>query len=104
MYAVIKTGGKQYKVSEGQSLQVEKLLADEGTSISLGDVLMVVDGDNTKVGTPFIAGATVEAEVTAHGRGEKIKIVKFRRRKHYRKQMGHRQSYTELKITGIHAG
>ena len=103
MYAVIKTGGKQYKVSEGATLKVEKIAADEGASIELDQVLMVVDGDNVKVGAPLIDGGKVTATVKSHGRGKKVEIVKFRRRKHHRKQMGHRQSYTELQITGIKA-
>lgn len=103
MYAVIKTGGKQYRVAEGDTLRVEKIEADAGVAISLDRVLMVADGDNISVGTPFIDGATVTATVQAHGRGDKVRIVKFRRRKHSQKQMGHRQSYTELKITGISA-
>lgn len=101
MYAVIKTGGKQYKVSEGQTLRVEKLVADEGSSIEINDVMMVADGDNVKVGAPFIDGSKVVATVAAHGRDKKVKIVKFRRRKHYRKQMGHRQSFTEIRIDKI---
>ncbi len=101
MYAVIKTGGKQYKVTEGQRLRVEKIDAEAGATVELDQVLMVADGDNVKVGSPFVEGGKVSAKVAAHGRGEKIKIVKFRRRKHYRKTQGHRQSYTELEITGI---
>ena len=101
MYAVIKTGGKQYKVEEGDTLRVEKLDAEEGGELSLDEVLMVADGENISVGTPLVAGASVAANVQSHGRGAKIKVVKFKRRKHHRKQMGHRQSYTELKITGI---
>ncbi len=103
MYAVIKTGGKQYKVSEGATLKVEKIDADEGATVELDQVLMVVDGDNVNVGSPLVAGGKVTATVTSHGRGKKIEIIKFRRRKHHRKQMGHRQSYTELQITGIQA-
>jgi large subunit ribosomal protein L21 len=104
MYAVIKTGGKQYKVSEGQTLKVEKIAADEGAKIEIDQVLMVADGDNIKVGAPLLAGGKVTATIKSHGRGKKVDIVKFRRRKHHRKQMGHRQSYTELEITGINAG
>ncbi len=103
MYAVVKTGGKQYRVQEGQTLKVEKLEAAEGESVSLGDVLMIANGADVTVGTPTIEGAAVEAEVVSHGRGKKVMIVKFRRRKHHRKQMGHRQSYTEIKVTGITA-
>jgi large subunit ribosomal protein L21 len=101
MYAVIKTGGKQYRVSQGDVLRVEKLTADVGSSIDLDRVLMVADGDDVSIGAPFIEGGKVTATVRSHGRGEKIKIIKFRRRKHYRKQMGHRQGYTEIEITGI---
>lgn len=103
MYAVFKTGGKQYRVSEGDVLRVERLDADEGASIDFAEVLMVSDGEATQVGTPYLSGGRVSATVTAHGRGDKVTIVHFRRRKHHRKQMGHRQSYTELKITGISA-
>ncbi len=101
MYAVIKTGGKQYRVAAGDKLRVETLNAAEGDSIELDNVLMVADGDDVKVGAPTVEGATVSATVRAHGRGKKIEIVKFRRRKHYRKQQGHRQNYTELEITAI---
>ncbi len=103
MYAVIKTGGKQYRVSEGETLRVEKLNAEEGGSVEFDQVMMVADGDDVKVGTPLVEGGKVSATVTAHGRGKKVKIIKFRRRKHHRKQMGHRQSYTEIQITGISA-
>ena len=88
MYAVIKTGGKQYKVTEGQTLKVEKLFLDEGAQVDLNDVLMVADGDNVKVGTPLLEGGKVTATVKSHGRGKKVEIVKFRRRKHYRRQQG----------------
>ncbi len=101
MYAVIKSGGKQYKVREGDTLRVEKIDVEEGGEISLDDILMVADGDDISVGTPIVAGATVAATVKSHGRGPKIKVIKFKRRKQYRKQMGHRQAYTELEITGI---
>lgn len=101
MYAVIKTGGKQYKVQAGDTVKVEKLEAEAGKTVKLTDILMLVDGDKVAVGTPYIKGATVSATVTGHGRGDKVNIVKFRRRKHYRKQMGHRQAYTELSITDI---
>ena len=101
MYAVIKSGGKQYKVAEGDTIQVEKLDAKDGAKIKITDVLMVADGENVTIGTPLVKGATVSAEVRAQGRGEKIKIIKFKRRKNYRRQAGHRQSYTELAITGI---
>ena len=104
MYAVIKTGGKQYKVTEGQTLKVEKLPVEEGGSIDLNEVLMVADGDDVKVGAPYLNGGKVSATVKAQGRGKKIEIVKFRRRKHYRKQQGHRQSFTEIQIDTISAG
>ena len=103
MYAVIKSGGKQYRVTEGDTIKVEKIEASEGDKITLDDVLMVADGDNVKVGTPRVEGATVSATVKSHGRGPKIRIIKMKRRKHYRRQAGHRQAYTELAITGIKA-
>ena len=103
MFAVIKTGGKQYKVQAGDLVKVEKLDAEEGKTIKISDVLMLVDGETTTVGTPTVKGATVSAKVTSHGRGPKVKIVKFHRRKQYRKQMGHRQAYTELSIVKITA-
>lgn len=103
MYAVIKTGGKQYKVSEGESLKVERLNAETGTSINLNEILMVADGDDVKIGTPFLEGGKVSATIESHGRHKKIRIVKFKRRKHYRRQMGHRQDYTEIKIEKISA-
>ncbi len=103
MYAVIKSGGKQHRVVEGERLKVELLAIEPGQSITFEDVLMVVNGDNIQVGTPVVAGAKVTAEVLQHGRHDKVRIVKFRRRKHYRKQAGHRQYFTELKITGISA-
>lgn len=101
MYAVFKTGGKQYKASAGDIVRVEKLDAERGSSIELDEVLMVADGTEVRVGAPTLAGGKVTAEVVGHGRGEKIRIIKFRRRKHHMKQMGHRQYYTELKITAI---
>jgi len=104
MYAVIQTGGKQYRVSEGDVLRVEKLAADEGVGVELDKVLMVANGDDIKVGTPYVEGSKVTATVKAHGRGKKVKIIKFRRRKQYLKRQGHRQWYTELEITGISAG
>ncbi|MDH5183164.1 MAG: 50S ribosomal protein L21 [Gammaproteobacteria bacterium] len=103
MYAVIKTGGKQYRVSEGQTLRIEKLNAEQGTNVEFDQVLMVADGEDFKVGTPLVSGGKVTAEILEQGRGKKVKIVKFRRRKHYRRTMGHRQSFTEVKITGITA-
>lgn len=104
MYAVIKTGGKQYRVSEGQTLKVEQLPGNEGDEINFEQVLMIADGDQFTIGSPMIEGSKVSATVQSHGRGKKIEIIKFRRRKHHRKQMGHRQNYTEVKITGIQAG
>jgi len=104
MYAVIQTGGKQYRVSEGDVLRVEKIGAEEGAEMELDKVLMIADGDNVKVGAPYVEGGKVSATVRSHGRGKKVKIVKFRRRKQYLKRQGHRQSYTELQITGISAG
>lgn len=103
MYAVIKTGGKQYRVTEGDTLKVEKLTAEVGDNIELNDVLMVADGDDIKIGAPTVEGGKVTATVKAQGRGDKVMIVKFRRRKHSKKTQGHRQDYTELQITGISA-
>jgi len=101
MYAVIKTGGKQYRVAEGQTLKVEKIDAEEGASVEFDTVLMIADGEQVRIGAPYIDGARVTATVESQGRGPKVRIVKFRRRKHYRKTQGHRQSYTELRISGI---
>ncbi len=101
MYAVIQSGGKQHRVVEGETLKVELLKAETGATITFDDVLMVVNGDNIQIGAPVVAGAKVPAEVVGHGRHDKIRIIKMRRRKHYRKQQGHRQWFTELKITGI---
>ncbi len=101
MFAVIKTGGKQYRVKQGDKLRVESLDADEGATISLDHVLMAGDGADVTIGSPLISNASVSATVISHGRGKKVDIVKFRRRKHYRRQMGHRQNYTELEITAI---
>lgn len=103
MYAVIESGGKQYRVAEGQSIKVEKLNVEAGDSLDIEKVLMVADGDDIKIGTPYVSGGKVTATVKSHGRGKKILIIKFQRRKHYRKQQGHRQDYTELEITGIKA-
>lgn len=103
MYAVIKSGGKQHRVVEGERLKVELLAVEPGQVVTFDDVLMVVNGDSIQIGTPVVAGAKVTAEVLEHGRHDKVRIVKFRRRKHYRRQAGHRQYYTELKITGISA-
>jgi large subunit ribosomal protein L21 len=101
MYAVVKTGGKQYKVAPGEKLKVEKIPADVGAEVILDQVLMVGGGDAVRVGQPTLAGTTVTATVLAHGRGEKIRIFKMRRRKHYQKHQGHRQNYTELRIESI---
>ena len=101
MYAVIKTGGKQYRVSQGDTLKVEKLDAGEGDPVEFDQVLMVGEGEDVKVGTPYLDGSRVTATVKAHGRGKKVEIIKFRRRKHHMKRMGHRQDFTEVEITGI---
>lgn len=103
MYAVIESGGKQHRVEEGEVLRLEKLEVATGESIDFDKVLMVVDGDEINIGAPVVDGAKVTAEVVSHGRGEKVKIIKFRRRKHSLKRQGHRQWYTEVKITGIKA-
>jgi large subunit ribosomal protein L21 len=100
MYAVIRTGGKQYRVSEGQLLRVEKLPGGAGDKVTFGEVLLV-GGDAPKIGRPLVKGASVAAEITAQDRGKKLVVFKFRRRKNYRRKNGHRQPYTELKITGI---
>ncbi|MET0440420.1 MAG: 50S ribosomal protein L21 [Casimicrobiaceae bacterium] len=101
MYAVVKTGGKQYKVAPGEKLKVEQIPADVGAQVTLDQVLMVGEGESVRVGTPTVAGVSVMATVVAHGRGDKVKIFKMRRRKHYQKHQGHRQGYTELKIDSI---
>ena len=101
MYAIIKTGGKQYRVSPGDKLVVERLAADVGAQIKLNDVLMVSGGESVKVGAPSVEGASVTARVLAHGFGEKVRIFKLKRRKHYKKSQGHRQPYTELEIVNI---
>jgi len=103
MYAVIKTGGKQYRVAAGEKIKVEQIPADVGAEITLDQVLMVGEGESVRIGTPMITGATVTAKVIAHGRGPKIKIFKMRRRKHYQKHQGHRQNFTEIEISGIAA-
>ncbi len=104
MYAVIHTGGKQYRVAPGQKLKIEKLEADAGTEVAFDQVLAVSNGDALTFGQPLIADGKVVAEVLKHGRHDKVYIVKFRRRKHYRKQQGHRQHFTEVKITSIQGG
>jgi large subunit ribosomal protein L21 len=101
MFAVIKTGGKQYRVAAGDKLKVEKLPADVGSEVVLDQVLMVGEGAAVKVGAPLVAGAAVKATVVGHGKGDKVTIFKLRRRKHYKKSQGHRQQYTEIQITGI---
>ena len=104
MYAVIKAGGKQYRVETGAQIRVELLAAEVGSSVSFGEVLLVGSGDAVKVGAPFVAGAQVKATVVSQGRGEKVRIFKLRRRKHYQKSQGHRQSYTEVRIDSIVQG
>lgn len=104
MYAVIVTGGKQYRVKEGDTLRVEKLTAAEGDTVEFDRVLAVGDGDSLQVGSPYVEGGKVSATVKSHGRGKKIKVIKFKRRKGYRRQMGHRQSYTELQVASIVGG
>ena len=101
MYAVVKTGGKQYKVAPGEKLKVEQIPADVGAEVILDQVLLVGEGESVRLGQPVLAGAAVKATVVAHGRGEKVKIFKMRRRKHYQKHQGHRQNYTELRIDSI---
>ena len=103
MYAVIKSGGKQHRVVEGETLKLEKIDTATGESVEFDRVLMIGGGEDVKIGTPVVAGGKVTAEVVAHGRHKKITIIKFNRRKHYRKQTGHRQWFTEVKITGISA-
>lgn len=103
MHAVIKTGGKQYRVKEGDVLRVEKLGLEQGAKVKLDEVLMLSNGEDITIGTPFVKGAKVTAEVMSNGRAKKVKIIKFRRRKHSMTQMGHRQSYTEIKIKSIKA-
>ncbi|MGZ8211323.1 MAG: 50S ribosomal protein L21 [Burkholderiales bacterium] len=103
MYAVVKTGGKQYRVRAGEKLKVEQIPADIGAEIVLDQVLFVGNGEDVTMGTPLVSGAAVTARVVAHGRGEKVHIFKMRRRKHYRKSQGHRQNFTEIEILGITA-
>ncbi len=103
MYAVIKSGGRQYRVEQGATIRVDKLPGEAGTTVELPEVLLVADGENVKVGTPTVAGAKVTAEIVAQVLGEKLLVFKFRRRKAYRKKTGHRQPFTALKITGISA-
>jgi large subunit ribosomal protein L21 len=101
MYAVVKTGGKQYRVSAGEKLRIEQIGAAVGQEIVLDQVLLVADGEALKMGAPLVSGATVKAKVLSHGRGDKVHVFKMRRRKHYRKSQGHRQNYTEIEILGI---
>ena len=103
MYAVFKTGGKQYRAATGDVIKVEKIEAEKGATVELDQVLMVGEGEDVKIGTPFLDGGKVTATVVDHGRRDKIKIIKFKRRKHHRKQMGHRQYFTQIEITGIDA-
>ncbi|GAA4329847.1 50S ribosomal protein L21 [Pigmentiphaga soli] len=103
MYAVIKTGGKQYRVAAGEKLKIEQIPADIGQDITLDQVLAVGEGDQLKVGAPLLSGAVVTAKVLAHGRHDKVRIFKMRRRKHYQKRQGHRQNYTEIQISAINA-
>ena len=103
MYAVFKTGGKQYRATTGDVIKVEKIEAEKGSTVELDQVLMVGEGEDVKIGAPYLDGGKVTATVVDHGRRDKIKIIKFKRRKHHLKQMGHRQWYTEVKITAINA-
>ncbi|MFN2643384.1 MAG: 50S ribosomal protein L21 [Burkholderiales bacterium] len=104
MYAVIKSGGKQYRVESGATVRVETLAAEVGAAVSFAEVLLVGAGDDVKVGAPLVSGALVKATVLGHGRGEKVKIFKLRRRKHHQKTQGHRQNYTEVRIEDIVQG
>lgn len=104
MYAVFVTGGRQFRAVPGEVLRVEKLDAEPGSTLTIDQVLMIGDGEKVNLGAPLLKGASVTAKVRAHGRADKVTIVKFRRRKHHRKQMGHRQHYTEIEVTGISAG
>jgi large subunit ribosomal protein L21 len=104
MYAVIKSGGKQYRVKAGEQVRVEALAAEVGSTVSLEEVLLVGTGDGVKVGAPLVSGAIVKATVVSHGRGDKLRIFKLRRRKHYQRTQGHRQGYTELRIDDIVQG
>lgn len=101
MQAVIVSGGQQYRVKEGQLIKVQKIDQELGSSVELNDVLMILGDDTPKIGAPFVKGSSVKAEIISHGRGEKIEIIKFRRRKHHMKRQGHRQSFTQIKITQI---
>lgn len=101
LYAVIKTGGKQYRVAAGEKLKIDQLPAEVGAEIVLDQVLLVADDDNLKMGRPLVSGASVQAKVLTQGRHDKVRIFKLRRRKHYQKHQGHRQNFTEIQITGI---
>jgi large subunit ribosomal protein L21 len=103
MYAVIKTGGKQYRVAAGEKLKIEQIPAEVGTEITLDQILMVGEGETVKIGAPLVSGASVKATVLSQGRHKKVTIFKMRRRKHYQKHQGHRQNYTEILIDGISA-
>ena len=103
MYAVIKTGGKQYRVAAGDKLKIEQIAADVGGDVTFSEVLAVGNGADLEVGAPLVSGATVVAKVVSHGRGEKVRIFKMRRRKHYQKRQGHRQNFTEVEISTINA-
>lgn len=103
-YAVIVTGGKQYRVAQGETLRVEKLEGDVDSVVNFDQVLLIGSGEGISIGGPLLAGALVAAKIKKHGRADKIRIIKFRRRKHHMKQQGHRQHYTEIEITGINAG
>ena len=104
MYAVIESGGKQHRVEPGEVLQLEKLDIDAGGTVDFDKVMMIGEGENIQIGTPYVEGGKVSAEVISHGRADKVTIIKMRRRKHYRRQAGHRQHYTEVKITNISGG
>lgn len=104
MYAVIKSGGKQHRVQEGETLRLEKLNVETGANVDFDEVLLVGEGEKVKIGEPFVKGSKVTAEVVSHGRADKVNIIKFKRRKHHMKRMGHRQWFTEVKITSIKAG
>ncbi|MGK2888154.1 MAG: 50S ribosomal protein L21 [Candidatus Malihini olakiniferum] len=103
MYAVFQSGSKQHRVSKGQTVRLEKLDIVTGEVVEFKQVMMIANGEEIKIGVPFVDGGKIKAEVVAHGRGEKVTVVKFRRRKHYRKQAGHRQWFTDVKITGVSA-
>ena len=101
MFAVIATGGKQYRVQEGSVLRIQKLTAEKGASVEFDQVLLIGKGADVKLGAPFLSGGKVTATVQAHGKGDKVSIIKFRRRKHYKREKTHRQEFTEIKVTGI---